>query len=194
MNPIVQTAHAFLPSDRIAMIIRHSDRDLIPEGSFGDDLSINKEGIERAKHFGTQLKDLNVNAIYTSPILRCVQTAECIKEGLERPVEIHQANELGDPGLHIADAELAGVLFPKYGVDGIYYRFIKGDSLPGFATREQLSKSMSNFISTHTAESGVTLFITHDIVVALYQYCEEGRVYEPYHDWIDYLDGLCVKI
>ncbi|MDR0506087.1 MAG: histidine phosphatase family protein [Dysgonamonadaceae bacterium] len=45
------------------------------------------------------MSELKINKIFTSPVQRCVQTAEYIAKGYGKPLEITQSRELGDPGL-----------------------------------------------------------------------------------------------
>ncbi|MGQ9864636.1 MAG: histidine phosphatase family protein [Bacteroidia bacterium] len=60
---------------KYACLIRHADRDPFPEGSLGNEVLLNAQGIQKARQLGAHLKEKKINAIYTSPVERCLQTA-----------------------------------------------------------------------------------------------------------------------
>ena len=45
------------PQNKLAIILRHGDRDDIPSGEFGIEILLNEKGIERSILFGNQLKN-----------------------------------------------------------------------------------------------------------------------------------------
>jgi broad specificity phosphatase PhoE len=96
---------------KLAMMIRHGDREKIPAGEHGNEVLLNKEGEENSFALGKSLHNYPINKILTSPIQRCVQTAEFIASGYGKELEIIQTTCLGAPGLHITDDALAGEYF-----------------------------------------------------------------------------------
>jgi broad specificity phosphatase PhoE len=174
---------------RLAMIIRHADRDRIPDGEFGNEILLNEKGVANSLAFGTKLASSKVCRIFTSPVPRCVQTAEYISTGFGSSLEIIPTKALGDPGLHVDDDKLAGEFYLKHGFDGIYQRFMKGEPVPGISSAELLRNSIDEFIHENTTEEGITLFITHDSLIALYDFCVSGKVYTK-EDWVAYLSGI----
>lgn len=194
MNNLIAQIHSFNPCDKVAVILRHGDRDSIPQNTFGNDVMLNPKGINNSLLFGSQLKDVVINAIYTSPLLRCEQTAKLISQGAEKQMLIKKSNELGNPGLHVTNAEIAGKTYLRYGLEELYARFVKSESLPGFANQTNLLQAMTEFLESQTKKEGVTMFVSHDLVIAMYQYCLDKKIYNPPFDWINYLDGICVKL
>ena len=117
------------PKHKTALIIRHGDRELIPTGEIGNEIPINELGRRNAVDFGGCIKNFHVNKIYTSPISRCVQTAESILEGLEKNINVLTTKCLGDPGLHINDEVVAGKFYLENGFDEMYKRFCNNETI-----------------------------------------------------------------
>jgi len=180
-------------NSKVAMIIRHADRDKIPDGSFGNEILLNKKGIDNSILLGGSLKEHKINRIFTSPVPRCVQTATFLKEGYRQNITFHHTKALGDPGLHIADDKLAGEFFLKYSFDEMYKRFMLGEAIPGVPSAQDFEKSMTEFIKQNTNENGLTIFITHDSLIAFYHYCLNKVVYTK-DNWVKYLSGIILKI
>jgi|ERR1043165_8085574 broad specificity phosphatase PhoE len=179
-------------NSRLALLIRHADRELIPTGEIGNEIPINKQGEQNSFAFGEKLKEHPVIKIFTSPIPRCVQTAEHISKGLGKELEIILTKCLGDPGLHVSDEVAAGEFYLKYGFDEMYKRFRYNEPIPGIPHADDYEKLMTEFLKTHTDENGITIFITHDSLIAFYHYCLEKTVYTK-ENWVNYLDGLLIN-
>lgn len=175
----------------LSVVLRHSDRDPIPASEFGNEVLLNEQGIKNAVVLGQQLNEKPIKKIYTSPILRCVQTASKIQEGLGTEVEIILSKALGDPGLHISDAELAGKSYMELGFFKMYDMYIRGEHIPGVPTQDQINNSMLRFLEEKTEKDGLTLFITHDSVVAFFLYAYDKTIFTKV-SWVDYLDGFCI--
>ncbi|GHT62971.1 phosphoglycerate mutase [Bacteroidia bacterium] len=179
-------------NDKISLLIRHADRDKIPAGEFGNDVLLNEKGEERALSFGKSLSELKINKIFTSPVQRCVQTAEYITKGYGKSLEITQSHELGDPGLHISDDQVAGKFFLTEGFDELYYRITHNIDIPGISVTKEFNTNMTDFLTENSKENGLTIFVTHDLLVAHYHFSINGKIY-PKDDWVKYLGGLILK-
>ncbi len=179
-------------SNKIALLIRHADRDDIPEGSFGNDVLLNQIGQENAFNYGEKLKNQQITKIYSSPVPRCVQTAEFIGKGYGRTIEIIETVALGDPGLHINDEKIAGEFYLEHGFDVMYESFKNGTIIPGMATLESLNQNMNDFIHKNTNENETTIFITHDMLIAFYHFSINKTVYTK-ENWVNYLSGITFK-
>lgn len=178
--------------EKISLLIRHSDRDDIPQGSFGNEILLNEKGKQNAKSFGEALSERKINRIFTSPVERCVQTAEFITKGYGSSIEIIETTALGAPGLHINDEKTAGDFFLQYGFDEMYKRFIKGETIPGIPNIGELNHRITTFIKEKSNQNGTTIFITHDMLIAFYHYSINKKVYTK-DSWINYLTGLTFK-
>jgi len=177
---------------KLAILIRHADRELIPSGEIGNEIPINETGSFNALSFGNGLKSYCLNKIFTSPILRCIQTAEKISEGYGQNVEIITTKSLGAPGLHVTDERIAGEFYVKYGFDEMYRRFTNHELIPGIPNSAQFLKSMNDFLLLNTNQRGLSLFITHDSLIAFYHFCINRTIYTK-ENWVNYLSGLILN-
>lgn len=153
------------------ILLRHAERPEIPEGEVGNELSITDQG--RTDTVLLSRKFENVIGISSSPILRCLQTAEIIAEtsGLDK-THINKSIDLGDPGFFIADASAAWDSWQKYGSIGVNKRLLSGktDGWKGFKPLEQASRSFSHLIlnKLQSCDEGTHLWVTHDTILAAF--------------------------
>lgn len=178
--------------EKISLLIRHSDRDDIPKGSFGNEVLLNAKGKKNAELFGSGLSDRKINKILTSPVGRCVQTAEFIAKGYGNSIEIIETTSLGAPGLHIDDEKTAGAYYLEHGFDKMYEQFMRGEPIPGMPDKTDLYNRMTNFIQDNSTEEGTTIYITHDMLIAFYHYSINNKIYTK-ENWINYLTGITFK-
>jgi broad specificity phosphatase PhoE len=176
----------------LSLLIRHADRDNIPQGSFGNDVLLNSQGKLNSLRFGESISELKVNRILTSPIGRCIQTAEYIAKGYRNSIEIIETTALGAPGLHISDEKVAGDFFLNYGFDEVYKQFLQENNIPGITKAGELNKSITNFLNENSDTKGITIFVTHDMLIAFYHYTINKQVYTK-ENWVKYLTGILLK-
>lgn len=177
-------------SRRIAVLLRHGERETIPAGTYGNDVRLTQNGVADSIHFGEALSCFKVRRIYTSPVLRCIQTAECIKKGLGSNIpEIICDDMLGNPGFHIADADIAGKAYLEYGCMGVYERFSHGEAINGLASADFLRVHPMQWLKAKTSEKSVTFFVTHDALIAHFAFANELHAYNA-ENWINFLEGV----
>lgn len=176
-------------NEKISLLLRHADRDDIPQGSFGNEILLNEKGKQNAQRFGESLFKRKINRIFTSPIGRCVQTAEYITKGYGSSIEIIETTALGAPGLHINDEKIAGEFYLQNGFDEMYKRFMAGKEIPGIPNIKELNYRITKFINENSTENGTTIFITHDMLIAFYHFSINKKVYTK-DNWINYMTGL----
>ena len=179
-------------SKKLALILRHSDRYEIKKSEFGNDVLLNAQGIEKAKIFGKELRNYKINKIYTSPIERCVQTAENIVIGYKKQIEIIKTEALGDPGIHVSDANLLGQYYFEYGFWKIFENFKNNIPVDGLYFKKQVKEKFDAFLLEKMQKDGLTLFITHDWQVAFYAYAKQINEFTK-NNWINYLEGLIIN-
>jgi broad specificity phosphatase PhoE len=178
-------------SDKISLLIRHADRDKIPAGEFGNDVLLNETGKERALQFGKSLSELKINKIVTTNIKRCIQTAECIARGYGHTIEMEPSSTFG--GLHLTNGQLANEFLNKYGYEEWYRNIITGKQTQGICDTETYEELMTNFLTNNTTERGLTIFVSHDFLIAFYHYALNGTKYTMFSDWVNFLSGLMLK-
>jgi broad specificity phosphatase PhoE len=189
---IEETLKHYSENSKLSLLIRHGDRDKIPEGSFGNEILLNEKGESNSLKFGEGLNGLKLNKILTSPVKRCIQTAELIAKGYGKEIEIIETKALGGPGLHIIDEKIAGEFFLEYGFDEMYYRFVNEIEIPGVPKASAFNESFTNHIVENSNQNGLTIFVTHDMLIAFYHYTLNKKVYSK-ENWIKYLTGLILK-
>ncbi len=176
---------------KIALLLRHSEREAIPKGELGDDVNITPYGIKLANNFGIQLQKFNVNKIFTSPVKRCIQTANQIAFGYQKKIEITETQILGSPSAYINDIEKATEHFLKSSVFENYMALCNGKKLSGFCTLNEGSEILDNFINQNKRDDSLTLFISHDIIILYYIYYKTKTIYTR-ENWLDFLDGTII--
>ena len=192
MNNVLEKLSTLpIKEQRIAVLIRHGERYAIPEGSFGLDALLTPGGMSAAVGFGRAIARYPVMHIYTSPIKRCVQTAECIMRGLQRNVGISCEDNLGNPGFHVSNAQIAGEHFMRYGAIGVFEQFAADEDIPGIAPMSYLRNEALNWIDNKCEENGLFFFVTHDSLITHFSHANNLRRYSR-ESWVDYLDGIVV--
>ena len=95
------------PTDRpIAALLRHSVRDHLSSGDAGYTLPITEVGARLATELGKMIGK-RLRSLHSSPLLRCVQTAEALRAGAAADLSILRDRLLGDPGVYVVDSRRA---------------------------------------------------------------------------------------
>lgn len=172
-----------------ALIIRHAERFKIEEGQQGDDVNLTPFGFKTALEYGEYMQKFNVNKIYTSPVKRCVDTAKQISKGYNNSiVQVEQSSFLGSPSAYIKDENIAFKHMNDVSFYEGYLKLIKGENRPGFYSLSEGSTRLDNFFKLSTNKKGITLFITHDIIIAFFIFYKTQQIMSD-ENWINFLDG-----
>ena len=100
-----------------ALILRHAEREDIPPGTFGTDVSLTACGIASAERLGAMLFGIRPQMTVTaSPVPRCESTARAILRGGGLSEDLALDWRLGDPGPFVVDSEVSGALFLETGI------------------------------------------------------------------------------
>lgn len=156
-------------SERKLIIIRHAERPAITDGTVGDELSLTEKGkadtLVYAENFNSE-----VISIRTSPIARCVQTAQIMANHWGYPPdEIQTCNKLGDPGFFISDSELAWQNWLEKGAEAVNQYLLGGnEKWPGFVDFDMAIIEMQSWIRSTllSSRSGSHVWVTHDTILA----------------------------
>ena len=103
----------------VAMVIRHAEREDIAPGTFGHDVPLTQRGRHAAHRLGTGLSCRTVGIMNTSPLPRCIQTAQAVIAGAGWATEALPDPLLGDPGPFVVDPDAAGKLFLDVGIEAV---------------------------------------------------------------------------
>lgn len=157
-----------IPKDRpVALLLRHAERAAISPDDVGNDVPITQNGSTTAHELGAYLKG-RLKTLRTSPVLRCVQTAEWIRHGAEGELEICHDRFLGDPGIFVENPELAWTNWQTMGNEGVMHHMANSDrALPGMAHPEKAARQLvSHMLEVAKEEPGLHVFVTHDVLLS----------------------------
>lgn len=193
MNEILRhiTNATSLDGKRVAVLIRHGERGKIPEGKFGNELPLTPNGTQQSLELGRALARYPVTRIITSPILRCVQTAEALRSGIEKPISIVEDTHLGNPGFHISDPKKAGRHYIELGGEKVFEKFILGENLEGISDASYLRTTALEWLKSQANECGISIFVTHDALIAHFAFANGIKTYSR-ENWIGFLDGVVI--
>ncbi len=155
----------------MANLLRHGERPQIPKGSFGNDLALTEKGKRDCQSFANKITG-KVHAIMTSPVLRCMQTAQIIAKTCSlKTGSITTSSLLGDPGCFIHDPKAAGRLWlenkntPDRVKEILLTNSFPPDGFNDFAqTSIMLLKLMVAQMNKYN--EGTILWVTHDAILA----------------------------
>ena len=182
---------SFMQSAKIAkphsrLVLRHSLRGDSRKGEVGLDVLLTREGEVLARHFGRHC-DFEITRLATSPISRCVQTAECIANGYSEahrtPPPIEPSEVLSQS--YISDLPAAQELFRCHSPYEIMSAFLKGENLPGMRDLQTSMQILLGYLFSGEGR-GLEVFITHDtFLLGLVCFCHgiyelEGKTLWPY--------------
>jgi len=157
-----------IPQDRpIALLIRHSVRDALPEGAAAYSLPITEAGYALAHQLGTLLGD-KLRSLHTSPLTRCTQTAEAMKAGAKKAIPILQNRLLGDPGVFVLDGKFAWTNWESIGHKKVMEHLLSASTaLPGMARPTEAARYLvRQLLALGGNTPGIHTFVTHDSIVA----------------------------
>jgi len=191
--PSVMEALQTVPADKpIALLLRHSVRPDLTPGEAGYSLPITEDGKRIAKELGRML-GAGIGAVYSSPFPRCIQTARAIADGAGRTTAPIKSKYLGDPGVFIVDEKAVRINWSKenlYTTADIITRL--NTSLPGMTYQYESSKFLARNILEKSKQNlgagNISLFLTHDSVIAVVVSQLTGRQYTP-DNWPLFLEG-----
>ena len=174
-----------------AIILRHAEREKIPAGTFGAEVSLTAQGVSTAEKLGAVLVRRGPVSITSSPVLRCVQTAEAIRRGGGQAGATTLDWRLGDPGPFVVRAEESGKLFLRVGIMDIVRRQLSGAvPLPGMRETTEGIELLLGLTAHNLDQQGrLSIYVTHDAILAvLAAWLYRAPIEEI--TWPDYLDGL----
>lgn len=181
---------------RQLILIRHAERPEIAPDEVGNDVVLTDQGKQDTAHFATTLGE-NVVSVMTSPIERCIETAEIIAKEKCYPVgRIEQSKLLGNPGFIIDDGKLAWQQWQTKGHEAVNQHLLSAASaLPGFASFDRAIESFLNQVTKVLSDSpnGLHVWVTHDVMLAtLASRTLPDKL--SLADWPDFLGHLTVTL
>jgi broad specificity phosphatase PhoE len=174
------------------IVIRHADRDKIPDGVHDIITTINNIGAENAQQFGGQLKCFEHLTIFSSPVERCIQTSKHIIIGFKGKNDLIITKMLGEPGPFVYESEIAKRSFITLGTKTLIEKMIENEEIAGVYPVVKGSEKLKHFIFnsfSRKPNKTLSLFITHDAILAPFIFYLTGEKF-GHQNWIDFLDGI----
>lgn len=179
-----------VPSDRaVVVLVRHSVRDHLPSGDVGYALPITEVGHRLAMEFGELLR-ARLRTLHSSPLIRCLQTAEALAEGARADLSVVPDRHLGDPGVFVIDGQRAWENWVALGHEGVMRHLVtESTALPGMARPDEAARFLVRHMLAVAAEQpGLHVFVTHDSLVTATAARLLGQPLGV-EDWPWYLEG-----
>lgn len=179
------------PTDRAAVVVllRHSVRDHLPPGDAGYVLPITDAGRQLALELGGLLRG-RLRTLQTSPLVRCVQTAQALAEGAGADITVVPDRLLGDPGVFVLDGQRAWANWEQLGHEGVMRHLVhETTALSGMARPDEAARFLVQAMFAAAAnQPGVHVFVTHDLLVTATAARILGKPLGR-DDWPWYLEG-----
>ena len=158
-----------LPGEQVAILLRHSVREKIPERPLeAFHLPITSEGIQLARELGKLLRG-KLSRLYSSPVLRCLQTAGAVAAGANVLLPIQKDLFLGHHGIHILDLPKLLAL-QKEGKTITSYQWLspllQNTPWEGLMPLPFGGTAFLAHLYKKSSPQGISLFCSHDSVIS----------------------------
>lgn len=179
-------------NEPVAMLLRHSIRDDIPDGTIGNDVPLNELGIDWCYDLGNALLG-RVKSVRSSPALRCMQTAELMIQSSANKCLVLVDHLLGAPGIYVLDEQVAWGNWLKLGNDGVIQHLVSGEgALPGMADPPKAAhRLIEHMLTSIVGQPGFHVFVSHDSIVAPTVARVIGQKMTQ-NQWPEYLDAALI--
>lgn len=175
-----------------ALMLRHAEREAIPPGTFGVDVPLTACGVASAERLGAMLSDLRLQVgVTTSPVPRCVATAQALLRGGGWPEAVAVDWRLGAPGPFVVDEAVSGALFLEIDILAIVQRQLTPVEPPAGmrATAEGIELLLGLTANDLGRRGHLNIYVTHDAILAVLVAYLYGLSIDEV-GWPGYLDGL----
>ena len=211
-NDFVQFSDFFAQVDwnsRIYLLLRHAERNHItPEDKdFGAHVGLTERGRRQAVTLGKMIPAFGDAVYFSSPVGRCIETAQCIGEGRKLAgfgnfAIPGMASGIAADGVNVTPLDALGDFFvrdvPAYEQtlrEGFYEgicKWLDSGEHDAFWPLHERAEQMREMMF-EKAQSRFNIFVTHDawIVPCLSHFC--SFKFEP-KCWMNFLTGLAFEV
>lgn len=183
------------PGASYALLIRHAERPNFSVLNFRSDTPITTRGQDNSRQLGAWLRGQHLTGMYSSPVLRCVQTCQSIRHGADLDhLGITTRARLGEPGSYIVNPLIVFTYFLTSDVPRVIRKFISRGRMSGFLPlKEGSTRILRDVVGDLSRQEARNLYVSHDAVLAPFISYFTGRKFGD-DDWIDYLDGVLITL
>ena len=175
----------------VALVVRHAEREAILVGEFGVDVPLTARGVAAAEALGRVLSVRERATVVSSPVPRCVQTAEAVLRGGGWSGAVTRDRRLGDPGPFVVDPEVSGPLFLKLPILELVRRQLS-DPRPPAGMRlacEGVAIILGLVAGDLQRQGRLNVYVTLDAILVVLL-ARLFRLTIDEIDWPGFLDGL----
>jgi broad specificity phosphatase PhoE len=175
----------------VGLVVRHAEREEIPAGTFGSEVALTPRGVVESERLGALLAARAAGRLVSSPVPRCLQTAEAILRGASWPTEVTVDHRLGDPGPFVVEPEVCGPLFLDTPIRELAHRQLSDPGpLPGMRPTAEGVRLLLDLTAGNPGRCGsLNIHVTHDSILAVLV-ASLFRLPLEQTGWPVYLDGL----
>ena len=185
-----------LPTDkRLILFTRHSLRERSDGNGFASyQLPLTQKGRVLANSWGRWLAghlpySLDVDSI-SSPIGRCIDTAQLMQAGAGLQRDISHQSLLVEPGSLVTEPEIATPIFKEIGVLNFINRFLQGN-LEGTKNAYQGGLDLLSLFYQNQPEHGhLMLAVSHDTLLSAFLAVMFDVTEIDWNDWPKMMEGV----
>lgn len=178
--------------DFIKMVVRHAERPLFKSLRAPHEVSITGNGKNEAEKLGRLLRQhgLHIDGCASSPVRRCIQTAELIGAGNQYQGKVETSPSLGGSGLFMEDDKALDQTLDTYTLEKIIGDQLAGNRVPGMRDLEAGLKVFMGRVLTDRS-SDFEVFVSHDLFVCPAVHYLTGTAYSAERN-TGFLEGFFI--
>ncbi len=180
---------------RLILFTRHSLRERSDGHGFASyQLPLTPKGRVLARSWGCWMAhnlpySLDVDSI-SSPIGRCIDTAQLMQQGAGLQRDIEHQSLLVEPGSLVTEPEIANAVFKEVGVLNFINRFLQG-SLEGTKNAYQGGLDILSLLYQYQPQQGhLMLAVSHDTLLSAFLAVMLDKIEIDWNDWPKMMEGV----
>ncbi len=194
-DSMISSVNLLPTGKRLILFTRHSLRERSDGNGFASEqLPLTPKGRVLAKSWGRWLDEhlpysLDVDSI-SSPITRCVDTAQLMQEGAGLQRDIVHQSLLVEPGSLVTEPKVASVIFKEIGVLNFINRFLQGD-IEGTKNAYQGGLDLLSLFYQHQPQPNqLRLAVSHDTLLSAFLAVMLDVPKIDWNDWPKMMEGV----
>ncbi|MGO2214459.1 histidine phosphatase family protein [Psychrobacter alimentarius] len=194
-DSMISSVRLLPEGERLILFTRHSLRERSDGNGFASyQLPLTPKGRVLAKSWGRWLSghlpySLDVDSI-SSPIGRCIDTAQLMQEGAGLRRDIAHQSLLVEPGSLVTEPDIATPIFKEIGVLNFINRFLQGN-LEGTKNAYQGGLDiLSLFYQNQPQHGHLMLAVSHDTLLSAFLAVMFDVVEIDWNDWPKMMEGV----
>lgn len=179
----------------VGLLIRHAERFEIKEGSFGTSIPLTPKGRQDSVHIGSLLANHSLAGAFSSPVGRCVDTAQHILKGAGYSDVDASKNVIADEKMatsYVSDIKAIKEAIKTTSPETMVIKQLEGQQQVGITSLEKGSYRLLDFMLARIVPQKVTLFVTHDSSIMPFKFFFLKQKYS-YEKWAQYLEHCVIR-